>query len=115
MTPRLLLLPTLCAVAALAAACDDSVRISSTHSETGAKGVLKVVEALQCPQTVGSLTRKGSAQAEGRVCTYIGPKGAEVSLRVEEIRTESSHAPARAATAQRVGRRKGRGVIVWCP
>jgi hypothetical protein len=80
MTLRPFLLPTLGAVAALAGACDDSVRISSTRTDTSGKGVLKVVEALQCPQTVGSLTRKGSAQSEGRVCTYIGPKGAEVSL-----------------------------------
>jgi len=80
MTLRPLLLPTLGAVAALAGACDDSVRISSTRTDTSGKGVLKVVESLQCPQTVGSLTRKGSAQSEGRVCTYVGPKGAEVSL-----------------------------------
>ena len=81
MTLRPSLLPTLCAVAALVGACDDSVRISSTRSEnTSGKGVLKVVDALQCPQTVGSLTRKGSAQSEGRVCTYVGPKGAEVTL-----------------------------------
>lgn len=81
MTLRPFLLPTLCAVAAAAAACDDSVRISSTRTEhDSGKGVLKVVETLQCPQTIGSLTRKGSAQSEGRVCTYVGPKGAEVSL-----------------------------------
>ncbi len=81
MTLRPFLLPTLSAVAALAGACDDSVRISSTRSEdTSGKGVLKVVQTLQCPQTLGSLTRKGSAQSEGRVCTYVGPKGAEVSL-----------------------------------
>ncbi|HZV84262.1 MAG TPA: methyltransferase type 11 [Brevundimonas sp.] len=85
MTLRPILLPTLCAVAALAGACDDSVRISSTHSETSGKGVLKVVEALQCPQTVGSLTRKGSAQSEGRVCTYVGPRGAEVSLHLAPL------------------------------
>jgi hypothetical protein len=85
MTLRPILLPTLCAVAALAGACDDSVRISSTRSDTSGKGVLKVVEALQCPQTVGSLTRKGSAQSEGRVCTYVGPKGAEVTLHLAPL------------------------------
>lgn len=82
MTIRPFLIPTVCALAGLAA-CDEgsSVRISSTRSEdTDAKGVLKVVEALQCPQTMGSLTRKGSASAGGAVCTYVGPKGAEVSL-----------------------------------
>ena len=81
MTMRALLVPALCA-AALTAACDgDSVRISSTRTEdTDAKGALKVVQTLQCPQTMGSLTRKGSATAEGTVCTYAGPRGAEVSL-----------------------------------
>lgn len=89
MTSRPLLLPTLCALAALAAACDDSVRISSTRGESDAKGVLKVVDALQCPQTMGSLTRKGSAQAGGKVCTYVGPKGAEVSLHLVALDGEA--------------------------
>ena len=82
MTLRPFLIPTVCAVAALTSACgDNSVRISSSRSENpDAKGVLKVVDALQCPQTMGSLTRKGSAQANGTVCTYVGPKGSEVSL-----------------------------------
>ena len=82
-TMRPFLIPTLCAVAALAAGCDgdSSVHISSSStSDPDAKGVLKVVETLQCPQTLGSLTRKGSATEEGRVCTYVGPKGAEVIL-----------------------------------
>lgn len=80
MTLRPFLIPTVCAFAALSA-CGDGVRISSTRTENhDAKGVLKVVEALQCPQTLGSLTRKGSASAGGTVCTYVGPKGAEVSL-----------------------------------
>lgn len=80
MTLRPFLIPTVCALAGLAA-CGDGVRITSTRSEEpDAKGVLKVVEALQCPQTMGSLTRKGSASAGGTVCTYVGPKGAEVSL-----------------------------------
>lgn len=75
-------LPTLCALAALTAACDGdrSVRITSTRNESDAKGVLKVVDTLQCPQTMGSLTRKGSAQDGGKVCTYVGRKGTEVSL-----------------------------------
>ena len=77
---RPFLIPTVCAFAGLAA-CGDGVRISSTRSENNdAKGVLKVVETLQCPQTMGSLTRKGSASAGGTVCTYVGPRGAEVSL-----------------------------------
>ena len=79
---RLLLIPAVCALA-LTSACDggDSVRISSTRSETSdAEGVLKVVNTLQCPQTQGTLTRKGSASAGGRACTYAGPRGTEVIL-----------------------------------
>ena len=87
MTPRPFLIPALCALAALAA-CDgdSSVRIESSRSEdTDARGVLKVVDTLQCPQTQGSLTRKGSASAGGTVCTYVGPKGAEVSLHLVSL------------------------------
>lgn len=79
MTLRPLLIPTVCAFAALTA-CDDGVRISSTRGDSDAKGVLKVIETLQCPQTMGSLTRKGSASAAGTICTYVGPKAAEVTL-----------------------------------
>ena len=91
MTLRPFFIPTVCAVAALMSACgDNSVRISSSRSEnTGAKGVLKVVDALQCPQTMGSLTRKGSAQANGTVCTYVGPKGSEVSLHLVALDNET--------------------------
>lgn len=87
MTLRPFLIPTVCAFAALTSACDgDSVRISSTRTENNdAKGVLKVVDALQCPRTMGSLTRKGSAQDGGKVCTYAGPKGAEVSLHLVSL------------------------------
>jgi hypothetical protein len=91
MTLRPFLLPTLCALAALTAACDGdrSVRITSTTTESDAKGVLKVVDALQCPQTMGSLTRKGSAQAEGKVCTYVGRRGTEVSLHLVPLDGEA--------------------------
>lgn len=91
MTLRPFLIPTVCAVAALTSACgDNSVRISSSRSENpDAKGVLKVVDALQCPQTMGSLTRKGSAQANGTVCTYVGPKGTEVSLHLVALDNET--------------------------
>lgn len=86
---RPFLIPTLCAFAGLAA-CGDGVRISSTRSDNGdAKGVLKVVETLQCPQTMGSLTRKGSASEGGTVCIYVGPKGAEVSLHLVPLDGES--------------------------
>lgn len=84
MPTRSILLTAVCALAALTAACDDKgVRITSTRTEDDdAKGVLNVVETLQCPQTMGSLTRKGSASNEGSVCTYVGPKGAEVTLQL---------------------------------
>jgi len=89
MSMRPLLVPALCAVAALAAACDGerSVRISSTRTvdDGEGKGVLKVVDALQCPQTQGSLTRKGSASAGGTVCSYVGPRGTEVSLHLVRL------------------------------
>jgi hypothetical protein len=86
---RPFLIPTLCAAAALAG-CGEGVRISSTRSENNdAKGVLKVVETLQCPQTMGSLTRKGSASAGGTVCNYVGPKGAEVSLHLVPLDGDS--------------------------
>ena len=87
MPTRPLLVPVLCLAALAVAACDgDSVRISSTHTENSdAKGALKVVKTLQCPQTVGSLTRKGSASAEGSVCTYAGPRGSEVSLHLVKL------------------------------
>ncbi|CAN5423837.1 hypothetical protein BH10PSE2_BH10PSE2_10680 [soil metagenome] len=77
---RLPLLAACALVLALTTACDDSgVRISTGAARHG-HGVLKVITALQCPDTMGSLTRKGSAQADGTVCTYTGPRGAEVSL-----------------------------------
>ena len=74
---------TVCALSVLLAACDgEGVRITTTTKtdHDGKKGVLKVIDTLQCPQTMGVLTRKGSAQAEGTVCTYTGPRGAEVTL-----------------------------------
>ncbi len=85
---RPILISSLCAAAALVAACDgdSSVRISSSSTESGdEKGVLKVVDALQCPQTLGSLTRKGTASDGGRACTYVGPKGAEVILHLVSL------------------------------
>ncbi len=88
---RPLLLASVCALAATLGACDGDrgVRISSSRNDdTDAKGVLKVVQALQCPQTMGSLTRKGTATAGGNVCSYVGPKGAEVSLHLVALNDE---------------------------
>ena len=85
---RPLLLACACVAAVATAACDGDrgVRITSTTTDnSGAKGVLKVIDTLQCPQTMGSLTRKGSATAGGTVCTYVGRKGAEVSLHLVQL------------------------------
>lgn len=98
MMVRPFLIPTVCAplvlgLAALTTGCDgdNSVRISSTRtSDIDATGVLRVVEALQCPQTLGSLTRKGSATAQGTICTYGGPRGAEVVLHLVTLDGDDS-------------------------
>jgi len=66
-------------------ACDgeNAVRITTSttrSSDDASQGVLKVVDGLQCPDTVSVLTRKGSASPGGGSCTYGGPRGAEVVL-----------------------------------
>lgn len=77
--------------AGVLAACDgdSSVRITTTENGEGPQGVLKVVDGLQCPDTVGSLTRKG-AVAEGSVCLYAGPKGSEVALHLVKLEKDQS-------------------------
>jgi len=88
-----LLLATICTACLMTAACDgDSVRISSTTTDTGAKGVLKVVDTLQCPETIGVLTRKGTAHAGGTTCLYSGPRGAEVSLQLISLSDQTADA-----------------------
>lgn len=78
-----LLLATICTACLMTAACDgESVRISSTTTDTSGKGVLKVIDTLQCPETIGVLTRKGTAHAGGATCLYSGPRGAEVTLQL---------------------------------
>ena len=64
---------------------DNSVRISATETQTDGKGVLKVIDTLQCPETLGVLTRKGSAHDGGEHCVYTGPRGAEVSLKLVRL------------------------------
>lgn len=80
------------AAGALTGACDgdNSVRISSTASEPDDRGVLKVIDTLQCPETMGVLTRKGSAHAGGATCLYSGPRGATVSLQLVRLETGSA-------------------------
>lgn len=86
-----LLLATICTACLMTAACDgdNSVRISSTTTTSDAKGVLKVIDTLQCPETLGVLTRKGSAHAGGTTCLYSGPRGAEVSLQLIRLDDQS--------------------------
>jgi len=85
-----------CALALLTAGCGDNggnsskVRITTSSSDNDGKGVLKVVETLQCPQTQGVLTRKGSAQADGATCIYSGPRGSEVMLHLVALNGRSS-------------------------
>ena len=76
-----------CALAFMTAACDSggTVRITTTSSGKDARGVLKVVDTLQCPQTQGVLTRKGSARADGATCVYSGPRGSEVTLHLVSL------------------------------
>jgi len=79
------------AAAALLAGCDGdrSVRISTNTAGDESKGVLKVVTALQCPDSMGELTRKGSAQADGTVCNYVGRRGTEVSLHLVAVDSQT--------------------------
>ena len=76
------------ALSASLTACDgdSSVRITTTSSgdDQGA-GVLKVIDALQCPDSVGVLTRKGLIAAGGTSCVYGGPKGADVVLHLVKL------------------------------
>lgn len=84
-TPTLIIGSLLLASAGLAACGDDSIRITTTREGGANKGVLKVVQTLQCPQTQGSLTRKGTAQHGGTVCVYAGPRGSEVTLHLQPL------------------------------
>lgn len=81
---RLAAVAPICLAALLTTACDgdNSVRISATETRADGKGVLKVINTLQCPETIGVLTRKGSAHDGGEHCVYTGPRGAEVSLKL---------------------------------
>lgn len=82
------LLPLLAIVGLGLAACDGerSVSISTGTSSDKPRGVLKVVETLQCPGTQGQLTRKGAVTDGGTVCSYVGPRGASVELRLVAVK-----------------------------
>jgi hypothetical protein len=66
------------------------VRVSSTTTTSDEKGALKVVDTLQCPDRQGDLTRKGTASNGGTVCTYIGPRGATVTLHLVSLNESSA-------------------------
>ncbi|HEV2082539.1 MAG TPA: methyltransferase type 11 [Brevundimonas sp.] len=78
------LLPLLAVAVFGVAACDGqrSVSISTGDSGDKPRGVLKVVETLQCPEVQGELTRKGAATDGGTTCWYVGPRGSSVQLRL---------------------------------
>lgn len=72
-------LGSLIGVVALGACDGPSVRIAATDEvETD---VLRAVDSLNCPETQGNLTRTAIA-ADGLSCTYAGPRGSEVTLRL---------------------------------
>lgn len=70
------------AVLALAA-CDGEPTVRIARNEP-ASGALRVVESLQCPEQQGPLTRRATS-ADGLSCTYSGPRGAEVTLRLVRL------------------------------
>ncbi|MFN3354010.1 MAG: methyltransferase type 11 [Brevundimonas sp.] len=86
--------PVVIAVACVAAlalgACDDrTVRITKRSEDSPDSGVLKVVQTLTCPETVGALTRKAVSSDQGQICTYAGPRGAEVTLHLVPLNGET--------------------------
>jgi len=88
---RHILIPLLMAVGVSGCDGENAVRITTTTaSDDAAMGVLKVVDALQCPQTSGALTRKGSADPGGATCTYGGPRGSEVVLHLVRLDQRSA-------------------------
>lgn len=67
------------------AACDGGNTRVETRTLNDDGGPLRVVDALQCPQTQGSLTRRGGPAADGLSCTYAGPRGSEVTLHLVSL------------------------------
>lgn len=96
------LILTMGLAAAALAGCDSerSVRISSSGaSGHAAAPVLKAVETLQCPQTQGVLTRTATG-ADGMSCTYSGPRGSEVTLRLMSLEETGADAALRELEAE---------------
>lgn len=74
----------------LAGCGEGAVRISTSDGGDETRGVLKVIDTLQCPQTAGVLSRKGSAVAGGDTCVYVGPRGSEVVLSLVRLEGRSA-------------------------
>lgn len=77
------------AVALLGGCGERTIKISD---KDGAEGKpLKVVNQLQCPEHQGALTRVRTAP-DGLSCDYVGPRGAEVTLRLVKVEDEDGAA-----------------------
>lgn len=70
-------------------ACDNNSNVRIVTNDTESGSVLKVIDALQCPNDQGVLTRRGSASDGGQTCTYVGPRGAEVKLHLVNLGEEN--------------------------
>ena len=74
------------AASTLLSACDGRSDVHIRTSENSSdEGVLRMVVGLQCPESEGVLTRKGSASPDGQSCHYVGPRGTEVELRLVNL------------------------------
>lgn len=71
-------------------ACDNNNNVRITSNNTDSGSVLKVIDALQCPNDQGVLTRRGSATDGGQTCTYVGPRGAEVKLHLVTLNGDTA-------------------------
>lgn len=83
--------------AALAlAACDGEPTVRISRNEPASGAALRAVESLQCPEQQGPLTRRATS-ADGLSCTYSGPRGAEVTLRLVALAGDQTPRSALAA------------------
>lgn len=83
------LLIAACLSGLVVSGCNEAIRVTAEDNKPDAPataeapssgGVIKVISSLQCPQTLGTLTRKGPLAENGRRCSYTGPRGSEVTL-----------------------------------
>ena len=88
-------IPLLALLALTACDSNQGVRITRNaelETDSNASKALKVISALQCPATQGTLTRVGSASVDGKTCTYTGPRGSEVQLHLVSLAGTTSTA-----------------------